>query len=45
VKVPFTKRVSQTYMQMTMELSEVRANVAIDGGKFAQPAPVPPPSQ
>jgi hypothetical protein len=45
VKVPFTKRVSQTYMQMTVELTEVQANTAIDRGKFAQPAPVPPPGQ
>jgi hypothetical protein len=44
VKVPFKKRVSQTYMQMTIELTEVRPNVAIDAAKFVQPAPVPPPA-
>jgi len=43
VKVPFRKTVSQTYMQMTVELSDLRPNVAIDRSRFAQPAPVPTP--
>jgi hypothetical protein len=43
VKVPFRKKVSQTYMQMTMQLKEMQPNVAIDRARFAQPAPVPAP--
>jgi len=39
VKVPFTRTVSQTYMQMTVELANVQANASIDDAKFAQPAP------
>lgn len=42
VKVPFQKTVSQTYMRMTVELSEVQPNVAIDRSMFERPAPVPP---
>ena len=42
VKVPFQKTVSQTYMRMTVELSEVQPNVAIDPSRFERPAPVPP---
>ena len=43
VKMPFRKKVSQTYMQMTIELSDVQPNVAIDRSRFAQPAPAPRP--
>jgi hypothetical protein len=43
VKMPFRKVVSQTYMQMTIELTSVQPNVAIDRSRFAQPAPVPRP--
>ncbi len=39
VKMPFTWEVSQTYMQMTIKLSEVRANVPIDAARFVRPAP------
>jgi hypothetical protein len=39
VKVPFTRTVSQTYMQMTVELANVQANASIDDARFAQPAP------
>ena len=39
VKVPFTRTVSQTYMQMTVELANVQANSSIDDARFAQPAP------
>jgi len=39
VKVPFTRTVSQTYMQMTVELANVQANAAIDDARFAKPAP------
>ena len=42
VKVPFQKTVSQTYMRMTVELSEVQPNVAIDRSIFERPDPVPP---
>jgi hypothetical protein len=44
VKFPFRKTVSQTYMQMTIELTDVQPNAAIDRSKFAQPAPVRPPA-
>jgi hypothetical protein len=39
VKVPFKRTVSQTYMQMTVEFTNVQANAAIDAAKFAKPAP------
>jgi hypothetical protein len=39
VKVPFRRIVSQTYMQMTVELTEVQPNVQIDAARFARPAP------
>jgi len=42
IKMPFQWTVSQTYMQMSVALSEVQPNVAIDAARFAQPAPVPP---
>lgn len=44
VKMPFRKTVTQTYMQMTIELTDVQPNVAIDRSKFAQPAPAPRPA-
>ena len=39
VKIPFTRKVSQTYMQMTVELTDVQPNAAIDASRFAKPAP------
>ena len=42
VRVPFKRTVSQTYMRMSIELSDVQPNVPIDPSKFARPAPVPP---
>jgi hypothetical protein len=42
VMMPFSWTVSQTYMQMTVSLSEVRPNVAIDTARFDQPAPSVP---
>ena len=42
VMMPFSWTVTQTYMQMTISLSEVRPNVAIDSTRFAQPAPSVP---
>jgi hypothetical protein len=41
VRMPFRRVVSQTYMQMTIELSDVQPNVAIDAARFARPAPRP----
>jgi Photosynthetic reaction centre cytochrome C subunit len=42
VKMPFKRTVSQTYMQMTVELSDVQPNATIQANRFAQPAPVNP---
>ncbi len=41
VKLPFHKTVSQTYMRMDVELSEIRPNVAIDAALFTRPKAVP----
>ncbi|NOT26710.1 MAG: photosynthetic reaction center cytochrome c subunit [Acidobacteria bacterium] len=42
VKIPFRRKVSQTYMQMTVELSDVQPNARIDAARFAKPAPAKP---
>jgi hypothetical protein len=42
VKVPFQRTVSQTYMRMSIELTDVQPNVAIDRKIFERPAPVAP---
>jgi hypothetical protein len=42
VKMPFTWTVSQTYMQMTIKLSTIQANVPVDASRFARPAPATP---
>jgi photosynthetic reaction center cytochrome c subunit len=39
VKVPFSRTLTQTYMQMTLQFTDVQPNVAIDAAKFAKPAP------
>jgi photosynthetic reaction center cytochrome c subunit len=39
VKMPFKWTVSQTYMQMTIALSDVQPNVPVDAARFATPAP------
>jgi len=39
VKMPFQWTVSQTYMQMSIALSEIQPNAAIDAAKFNKPAP------
>ena len=39
VKMPFTWTASQTYMQMTIKLSEIKPNVPVNASMFAQPAP------
>jgi hypothetical protein len=44
VKVPFRRTVTQTYMQTTVELSDVQPNATIDAARFARPAPARPAS-
>jgi hypothetical protein len=39
VKVPFNRTLTQTYMQMTLQFTDVQANAPIDAAKFAKPAP------
>jgi outer membrane lipoprotein-sorting protein len=39
VKMPFQWTVSQTYMQMAINLTDVQPNVAVDAAKFNKPAP------
>jgi hypothetical protein len=40
VKIPFERTLTQTYMQMTLQFTDVQPNVAIDAARFAKPAPV-----
>jgi hypothetical protein len=42
VKVPFDRKVTQTYMQAHVLLTQVQPNVAIEASRFAKPAPVAP---
>jgi hypothetical protein len=44
VKVPFKRTVSQTYMQMVVELSDMQANVQVDASRFNRPAPAVKPA-
>jgi len=39
VKIPFSRTLTQTYMQMTLQFTDVQANAPIDAAKFAKPAP------
>ncbi len=39
VKIPFHKTVTQTYMRMDVELSDVQTNGSVDAARFAKPAP------
>ena len=39
VKVPFTRTLTQTYMQMTLDLTDIQPNAPIDAARFARPAP------
>ena len=39
VKVPFTRTMTQTYMQMTLQLTDIQPNAPIDAARFARPAP------
>jgi len=43
IKMPFKWIATWTDGQSTTQLSEVQPNVPIDDGKFARPAPAPPP--
>ena len=38
VKVPFHRTVSQTFMQMNVELTDVQPNVPLDAARFARPS-------
>ena len=42
VKVPFKRVVTQTYMQMSIELANVQPNARIEASMFARPAPAKP---
>jgi photosynthetic reaction center cytochrome c subunit len=39
VKVPFNRTLTQTYMQMTLQFTDIQPNAPIDAAKFAKPAP------
>jgi len=39
VKVPFSRTLTQTYMQMTLQFTDVQANAPIEATRFAKPAP------
>jgi len=43
VQIPFDRTVTQTYMQMSIELNDVQPNVEVDAARFARPAPAPRP--
>ena len=43
IKMPFTWTVSLTYMQMTIKLDSLQANVPVDASRFARPAPAAAP--
>ena len=42
VKVPFDRKVTQTYMQAHVLLTDVQPNAAVEASRFAKPAPVAP---
>jgi len=39
MKIPFARTVSQTYMQMTVELTDIQPGAQVDASRFARPAP------
>jgi len=39
VKMPFSWTVSQTYMQMSINLTDIQPNATVDAAKFNKPAP------
>ena len=43
IKMPLTWTVSLTYMQMTIKLDSLQANVPVDASRFARPAPAAAP--
>jgi photosynthetic reaction center cytochrome c subunit len=43
VKMPFTWTISQTYMQMTIKLDALQANVPVDASRFTMPKPAAAP--
>ncbi len=43
IKLPFTRTVSQTYMQMTVSLTDIQPGAQVDASRFNRPAPVAPP--
>jgi hypothetical protein len=45
VKVPFDRKVTQTYMQAHVIITDVQANAPIEASRFAKPAPVTPVSK
>jgi len=42
VKVPYDRKVTQTYMQAHVIITDVQANAPIEASRFAKPAPVTP---
>ena len=44
MKIPFSRTVSQTYMQMTVELTDIQPGAQVDNSRFARPMPggIPP---
>ena len=39
VKIPFSRTLTQTYMQMTLKFTDVQPNGPIDAARFGKPAP------
>jgi hypothetical protein len=39
VKIPFSRTLTQTYMQMTLKFTDVQPNGPIEAARFAKPAP------
>jgi hypothetical protein len=39
VKIPFTRTLTQTYMQMTLQFTDIQPNAPIDAARFTKPAP------
>ena len=42
IKMPFTWTVSQTFMQMTIKLDELKPNAPVEAARFSRPAPATP---
>jgi photosynthetic reaction center cytochrome c subunit len=39
IRIPFSRTVSQTYMQMTVELTDVQPGAQVEAARFARPTP------